>query len=302
MAWSWQRLLIAAIAAGAILLARKRPAFIALASIVLVIGLPISFFASWFVSESKIEARQQVERAQLASGQYAFGDQPALYAVAQAIVVNNQEAIRAAAKALPDLQAPGRDGTTLLCFAVLHTWQHREAVEAVRTLLSLGADPNHTNGQRNSFAMASSVHGPLEGLRVMLDAGGNPNAVSEYGWPIVFMHFKLGYYKQEEPARLDLLLDRGADINATIPEKDSECPGYSLVLFTTKQGLTDNREYAYALHLLERGADPNRVAPDGMNLAKMLVAQQEAFTKGGGAPREFALLWDWARAHGVIQP
>jgi hypothetical protein len=43
-----------------------------------------------------------------------FGDQPALFAVAQAIVKNDQDAIRAAAKALPDLQAPGRDGATLL--------------------------------------------------------------------------------------------------------------------------------------------------------------------------------------------
>jgi hypothetical protein len=79
-------------------------------------------------------------------------DQPALFAVAHAIVKNDQEAIRAAAKALPDSNAPGRDCTTLLYFAVTQSWQRPELVEAVKTLLSLGADPNYTNGHRNSFA------------------------------------------------------------------------------------------------------------------------------------------------------
>jgi hypothetical protein len=37
-------------------------------------------------------------------------DQPALFAVAQGIVKNDPEAIRTAAKSVPDLQAPGRNG------------------------------------------------------------------------------------------------------------------------------------------------------------------------------------------------
>jgi len=171
----------------------------------------------------------------------------------------------------------------------------------VRTLLSLGADPNYTNGHGESFALAESVHGPASGLRAMLDAGGNPNARNEFGWPIVFMHFKLGYYKDEESARLDLLLDRGADINSTVPETESDSAGYTLLLYTTQNGLHDSREYADALHLLERGADPNRVAADGMNFSKMLIQHREQFTKGRAAPPEFAQLWDWTEKHGIIQ-
>jgi hypothetical protein len=38
-------------------------------------------------------------------------------------------------------------------------WQRPELVEAVKTLLSLGADPNYTNGHGNSFAPANAVHG-----------------------------------------------------------------------------------------------------------------------------------------------
>src|SRR4029450_11701364 len=68
-----------------------------------------------------------------------FGDQPALFAVAQGIVKNDPEAIRTAAKGVPDLQAPGRDSATLLDFAVRQSWQRPEYVDAIRTLLSLGA-------------------------------------------------------------------------------------------------------------------------------------------------------------------
>jgi hypothetical protein len=150
------------------------------------------------------------------------------------------------------------------------TWQRPQLVEAVRTLLSLGADPNYTNGHRDSFALANAVHGPAAGLRAMLDAGGDPNARNESGWPIVFMHFKLGYYKNEERARLDMLLDRGADINAVVPATESQCAGCTLLLYTTQSGLHDSNEYANALHLLDRGADPHRVAVDGMTLSKML--------------------------------
>ncbi len=91
--------------------------------------------------------------------------------------------------------------------------------------------------------MGNAVHGSALLLRSMLDAGGDPNARNEFGWPIVFMHFKLGYYKDEERARLDLLLDRGADINSTVPETESDSTGYTLLLYTTQNGLHDSREY-----------------------------------------------------------
>jgi len=266
---------------------------------VLAFGAVICLFVAFFVSMERGEKHQRQIREEQRSGKWDFGDQPALFAVAQAIVKNDQDAIRVAVKALPDLQKPGRDGTTLLYFAVTQSWQRPELAGAVRTLLSLGADPNYTNGHRESFALAESVHGPLAGLRAMLDAGGNPNARSEYGWPIVFMHYKLGYYKDEERARLDLLLDRGADINSVVPEDESESSKYSLVLYTTQSGMHDSREYANALHLLGRGADPNRAGADGMTLGKMLTEHRKQF--GNRAPPEFAALWDWAEKHGIVQ-
>jgi hypothetical protein len=69
-------------------------------------------------------------REELRSGKWDFGDQPALFAMAHAIATNDQEAIQTAAKALPDLQTPGRDGTTLLYFAVTQSWQRPELVDS----------------------------------------------------------------------------------------------------------------------------------------------------------------------------
>jgi hypothetical protein len=120
------------------------------------VGAVVWLFVAFFVSMERGEEHRRQFDAELRSGKWDFGDQPALFAVAQGIVKNDPDAIRAAAKAAPDLQAPGRGGATLLNFAVRQSWQRPESVEAVRTLLSLGADPNYTNGNRNSFAMANA--------------------------------------------------------------------------------------------------------------------------------------------------
>src|SRR5205809_4437453 len=259
------------------------------------------FFLAFFMSMERGEEHRRQLDAEQRFGKSDFGDQPALFAVAHAIVKNDQEEIRATAKALPDLQAPGRDGTTLLYFAVTQSWQRPELVEAVKTLLSLGAGPNYTNGHRNSFAMANAVHGSARLLQSMLDAGGNPNARDEFGRPIILMNWYLGYYENDQRARLDLLLDRGADINATMPQSESEFAGYTLLLYRTEMGPRYSDAYADALHLLERGADPNRVAADGMNFSKMVIQHRAQFTRGRGAPAEFAPLWKWAQAHGILR-
>ena len=122
---------------------------------------------------------------------------------------------------------PGRAGTTLLCWAVRETWQRPQLVESVRTLLALGADPNFTNGHRDSFAVGNAVHGSARLLQSMLDAGGNPNARDEFGGPIILMNWYLGYYPSDRRARLDLLFDRSADINSTIPKSESGSAGYT---------------------------------------------------------------------------
>ena len=294
-------LVIGLLAAVLVWLSKKWWWTLVIAGGVLCAAGPVLLFGAFWVEEETAAVHRLQLNAEVNSGRNDFGDDPALLVVAQAIGANDQEAVRAAAKAVPNLQAAGREGATLLCWTVKQTWQRRELVEAVKTLLSLGADPNYTNGYADSFALGWSVHGPAEGLRAMLDAGGNPNALNSYGWPLVFMHYKLGYYQDEETTRLDLLLDHGADINAIVPEKDSESAGYTLVLYTTHDGWHNPLEYSNAQHLLERGADPNRVGPDGMTLAKMLTQHRDQFVaEKKTPPQQFTSLWGWAEAHGVF--
>ena len=268
----------------------------------LAVGAVVWFFVAFFVSMERGEEHQRQLREEQRSGKWDFGEQPALFAVAQAIVKNDQDAIRVAAKTLPDLQAPARDGATLLYFAVTQSWQRPELAEAVRTLLSLGANPNYTNGKRNSFAMANAVHASAPVLRAMLEAGGNPNTRDEFGRPMILMNWYLGYYPDQARSRFDLLLDHGADINSAMPEDGSDSSGYPLLLYRTKMGLDDHLAYADALTLLERGADPNRAGADGMTFGKMLTEHRAHFGRTlKQPPAEVAALWDWAEKHGIIQ-
>src|SRR6476620_1866585 len=254
------------------------------------------------MSLEKGEKHRRQFQAELESGRWDFGDQPALLAVAQGIVKNDPEAIRAAAKSVPDLQAPGRDGTTLLNFAVRQSWRRPESLEAIRTLLSLGADPNYTNGKPNSLAMADAGHSSAAVLRAMLEAGGNANTRDEFGRPMILMNWYLGYYEDQARSRLELLLDHGADVNSTMPNDRSDSAGYQLLLYRTAMGLEDKLAYSDALLLLERGADPTRAGEDGMTFGKILANHREHFrATHKSAPTEFTPLWDWAEKRGVVQ-
>ena len=266
------------------------------------VGAVVSLFVVGFISLEKGEQHRRQFQAEQDSGRWDFGDQPALFAVAQGVVKNDPDAIRAAAKGVPDLQAPGRDGATLLNFAVMQSWQRPESVDAIRTLLSLGADPNYTNGNRNSFALANAVHASAPVLRAMLEAGGNPNTRDEFGRPVILMNWYLGYYENQARSRLELLLDHGADVNSAMPKDGSDSAGYPLLLYRTAMGLKENLAYADALLLLERGADPSRAGADGMTFGNILIAHQAHFQRTlKPPPAEFTALWDWAEKRGIVQ-
>ena len=116
-----------------------------------------------------------------------FGDQPPLFALAQGIVRNDPEAIRATAKVVPDLQAAGRYGETLLDSLC----DNRGSDLIQRRQLKLCFRLEQTRITRTviePFAMANAGHSSAVVLRAMLEAGGNMNTRDEFGPPMILMN------------------------------------------------------------------------------------------------------------------
>ncbi len=283
----------------ALFLARRWPLLFWLAAAML--GAPLLLASVLSFDSKKQQAEYRAETDDLRNGKADFADQPALLAVAEAISRNDEPALRVAAKAAPDLQASGREGKTLLYFAVERALEQPQLIRAVETLLSLGCDPNYNNGQRTSFALAHAVNGEIRLLRTMLDAGGDPNGRDPDGRPIIFGNWTTTFFEAERSARFRLLLDRGADIDSIIPpDANHSAAGYSLLLFRTKMGRGDQTAYADGRELLERGADPSGAAPDGMTLTKMLAEHRRSFVEEqGDLPAELGVLLDWLERHGI---
>ena len=141
----------------------------------LFLALPFVLMLLLSIGRSVEERRNDQFTADVHSGRYNFGEHPELLAVAEAIAKNDSNAIRASAKNVRDLNAAGRDGMTLLFFAVNESLERPELASAVETLLAVGVNPNYHNDSANSFALAQSVSADIGVLRAMLDAGGDPN-------------------------------------------------------------------------------------------------------------------------------
>jgi len=154
-------------------LANKWRGWLIVAPLILCVGLPVAFFGAFWIDMEKGDVHRRQIQEEIRSGRYDFGDQSALLAVAQAISANDQDAIRAAAKDVPDLQAAGRDGTTLLCWAVRETWQRPQLVESVKTLLSLG--PTQTSP--TAIGIHSQWATPCMGLRLCCAACSRPAGI-----------------------------------------------------------------------------------------------------------------------------
>src|SRR6059058_2046291 len=133
----------------------KKILLIAGICVALVVAAWVCLIVVFLVDMEKGEKHQRQIREEQSSGKWDFGDQPALFAVAHAIVTNDQDAIRAAAKALPDLQAPGlsRVGQNF-AFAWRGSQLHQRSPEFLRDV-SRGArvggrSPRDAGGRRKS--------------------------------------------------------------------------------------------------------------------------------------------------------
>lgn len=143
-----------------------------------------------------------------------------------------------------DVNASGLDGVTPLLLALRQLRRDPERQAVLGLLLDAGADPNRGAQAELPLGVALQVAratGP-EPVRRLLQAGADPNQRDEFDVPVFF-----GATGQSAgPEVMGLLLDHGADPGL-------EARGRGTALIST----ANSRNWAVALLLLERGADPD---------------------------------------------
>ncbi|WP_023639303.1 ankyrin repeat domain-containing protein [Dickeya zeae] len=173
--------------------------------------------------------------------------QPPMATLLQTIRKGDEaEARRQLAQGL-NLNIQGKEGITPLLWLIYET----QDKNAVRLALKLGADPNYKDGSGDSAVnRVSGVRDP-DWLRIVLDAGGNPNSIGRLGQPALFS--AIG---EERWADIKLLVERGADVNLVDGQKTTSAH-YAAYL----------NKYDIAYWLIEHGAKVDTYSATGGSLA-----------------------------------
>ena len=189
--------------------------------------------------------------------------------IAEAIARNDARTVASLVPAV-NVNATGSSDVTLLLLAARQLRRTPEQHDVLRVLLAAGADPNKGGQYELPLAIAIQQSGKagLEPVKLMLDAGANPNLTTSFGEPVWFA--ATGQSSSVET--LALLLDRGAQINALARNE-------STALFSAANA----RNWKAALVLLERGADWRRGRSVNGLPFKSLIDSQVGLESGDSA-------------------
>ena len=147
---------------------------------------------------------------------------------------------------LVSVDCEGQDGATLLCVAVCHS-----SNDVVNLLIQRGADPNKPinkkwMGKRGVTPLISAADN-LEGAKLLLDSGANPNTSDESGNTPLHAASLRGNQEMVE-----LLMNRGANPNVI------DVNGKTALHLAAQNGHLD-----VAQLLINKGADLNKLDNEG---------------------------------------
>jgi hypothetical protein len=161
--------------------------------------------------------------------------------VEDAIVANDAAAVAAAARNA-NLKEQAIDGSNVLVFALRELEKHPGPPDTIRALIAGGADVNRGAELPLAIAIYASAKAGPEVVKLLLDAGANPNQRDQFQNPAYFAATGVNV----DVSVLKMLLDRGADLSLRTQD------GRNVL---ASAGNTQN--WRAALLLLERGADPS---------------------------------------------
>jgi ankyrin repeat protein len=183
---------------------------------------------------------------------------------------------------------PYSGALTPLAFAV-----RRNAMEAVRVLLSAGADINGLTGSSWSPLLIAIQNRYYRLAMFLLESGANPNIANNRGWTPLYIavdnrNIEQGEYPWRKPDMdhlevIKALLDRGAEVNARGKHNT-----WSRTAFTDQWFFEDgatafvraaqSSDLVVMKMLLERGADPK--IPTTLNVTALMVASGIGWVEG----------------------
>ncbi|QUL38370.1 ankyrin repeat domain-containing protein [Erythrobacter sp. JK5] len=156
-------------------------------------------------------------------------------ALETAIAADDPAAVDAAIAGGANVNASGAVGVTPLAFAV-----GTGKVQAARALIARGANPNLEDDEGDT-AVTLAVNGYArepELLRMVLDAGGNPNQLRRDGDPVI-----VRFVNAADLEAITLMHSKGADLNAIANQQP-------LVVFAAY-----GADWDVVWHLITLGAD-----------------------------------------------
>lgn len=182
-----------------------------------------------------------------------YFDDKGLKEMGAAVVACDSNALQRLAPGI-DINTPGENGITLLGVAVLRAFERPECpsgsrLAVIKQLLALGA--NADSGLDSALKMQDSAF-----LATLLDAGANPNQLTQFDQPIVFR-----WLEAMPIENMRLLLDHGLDANV---KSYSNSLAFELVI---------KRRWDLLALLIEHGVDWRKPRDDGRNVADEISAQ-----------------------------